>query len=108
MKPLRRDSSFVILLGLAGLIALKGLTSGMPIGMVIVFFAIFGVLKVVMGMKTWWHAILGGSLASILWLAFGNSGLTGMSLALVPALLAIVAALSVVKIAFRTRRQQSA
>jgi hypothetical protein len=68
-------------------------------GMVIVFFCLFGALKLVMGMKTWWHAILGGAVASILWMAFGGSGgMTGISVEALPSQLAIVAAVSIVRI----------
>jgi Na+-translocating ferredoxin:NAD+ oxidoreductase RnfD subunit len=66
MKAFRSTSSVAILLGLIGLIAVRGVTSGVPAGMVVVFFVLFGVLKLVMGMKTWWHAVLGGAVASIL------------------------------------------
>lgn len=107
MNIFRRDSSFVVLLGLVTLIAVGVLTSGFSFGMVLVFLALFGGLKLVMGLKTWWHALLGGTLASLLWIGFGESRLSGPVLAVLPALLAMAATLSVVKIGFHERRSRA-
>jgi len=108
MKLLRSDSTLVILLGLVALIALRGVTSGISFGMVIVFFALFGALKWIAGMKSWWHALLGGATASLLWIRFGDTQLSGISLAVLPAILAMIAAVSIVKVAFLVRRRQTA
>lgn len=108
MRLIRRDSTAAVVLGLVALIAVRGFTSGISLGMVIVFFALFGALKLVMGLKTWWHAVLGGCLASLLWIAFGHSELSGITLAVLPALLAMVATVSVIKIGFHRRPSQSA
>jgi hypothetical protein len=105
MRLLRSDSNLLITLGLIGIIAVRGLTSGLSASMIVVFFVLFGILKVLMGLKTWWHALLGGSIASILWIAFVGR-MTGVALAVLPAILALIAAFSIVKIALGVRHSR--
>jgi hypothetical protein len=109
MRAFRGQSTFVILLALLGLVALRGLASLFAWGMVAMCFVFFGVLKQVAGLKTWWHALLGGSVASVLWIAFGaGPRLSGVSLAVAPALLSMLATVSIVKIALLEHRRRSA
>lgn len=52
------------------LAALKGVAGNSPLGMGVFFLAVFLLMKPLVGIRSWGHALLGGVVASILYIAY--------------------------------------
>ncbi len=89
-----------IAVGIGGLIGVRALTADMPYGAVVMFVALFAVLKVAGGMRSWWHMVAGAATAPlVLYGLIGfPSGVGGRSATALVGVLAMLAAFAVGKV----------
>ena len=93
---------------LVGLSVSYGLEAVVPGGGVLMFWVLFLAMKPLAGLRTWWHAIAGASLASYLWIAVSDPPMVSSPsdafvVLFVAPILVIVSAFSMLKIMLHER-----